>query len=115
MTIFENAAHVPMVFALPNGLTGKTCSRTVELVDLYPTLADLAGVPAPAKLDGKSIRSLIENPTAEWDVPAITQVLHGKAMGYSLRSEKWRYTEVWTTARKAASFRRRGERSQRIA
>lgn len=107
MTLFENAAHVPLVIAPPNAVhAGKTSNRIVELVDLHATLADLAGVPIPAKLDGVSLRPLIENPAAAWDKPALTQVTRprpnavdadgkklGPMMGYSLRTEKWRYTE----------------------
>jgi uncharacterized sulfatase len=106
MTIFENAAHVPMVIAVPGKTAGKTSTRIVELVDLYPTLADLAGVAPPAKLDGVSLRPLIENPEAAWDKPALTQVTRtrpkpaagqaaktGPIMGYSLRTEKWRFTQ----------------------
>ncbi|HLX61943.1 MAG TPA: sulfatase [Planctomycetota bacterium] len=106
MTIFENAAHVPMIICAPGIPAGKVSSRIVELVDLHPTLADLAGVTPPAKLDGVSIRPLVENPDAAWDKPALTQVQRarpkapageeqkkGPIMGYSLRTEKWRYTE----------------------
>lgn len=93
-TIFENAAHVPLIISAPGRTAGKTCARTVELVDLHPTLADLAGVPPPEKLDGYSIKVLVENPTADWSHPAFTQVFRGpKVHGYSMRTEKWRYTE----------------------
>lgn len=106
MTIFENSAHVPLIIAAPGKSAGKTSARIVELVDLHPTLADLAGVTPPAKLDGVSLRPLVENPDAAWDKPALTQVQRarpkaaageeqkkGPIMGYSLRTEKWRYTE----------------------
>ncbi len=79
------------------GHAGKVCARNVELVDLHSTLADLAGLPIPEKLDGISLRPLIENPAAAWDKPALTQVRRGGGknaiMGYSLRTDKWRYTE----------------------
>lgn len=106
MTIFENSAHVPMVIAMPGKAAGKTSARIVELVDLHPTLADLAGVPPPAKLEGISLRPLLDDPQAPWDKPALTQVTRprpkpatgetakqGPIMGYSLRTEKWRYTQ----------------------
>lgn len=106
MTIFENAAHVPLIIAAPGKPAGKTSPRIVELVDLHPTLADLAGVTPPAKLDGVSLRPLVESPDAPWDKPALTQVTRPRArangvddgkkgpiVGYSLRTEKWRYTE----------------------
>jgi uncharacterized sulfatase len=69
----------------------------VELVDVYPTLADLCGLKPPANLAGKSLRPLLENPRAHWPRPAITQQVRegdGKTfMGYSVRTERWRYTE----------------------
>ena len=68
--------------------------RPVELVDLYPTLADLCGLPAPSGRRGQEHRTLVEDPSAEWDAPAFTQVTRGKdVMGRSVRTEKWRYTQ----------------------
>ena len=68
--------------------------RTVELLDLYPTLADVCGVEAPKNLVGKSLRPLLDAPDVEWDRPAITQVTRGQnRMGYSLRTERYRFTE----------------------
>ena len=94
MLLFEESARVPMIIYDPgNTAGGKTCSRPVELVDLYATLADLCGLPAPAGVEGQSLRPLVENPDAAWDHPALTQVVHGKVMGRSIRTDRWRYTE----------------------
>ena len=104
MTLFENAARVPFVIAAPGKAAGQVCARTVELIDLHPTLADLAGLGIPEKLDGRSLRPLLENPAAEWDHPAFTQrgPKAGKG-GYSIRTEKWRYTE-WAQATNGAEL-----------
>ncbi len=100
-TVFEAAARVPMIFAGP-GVTakGKPSPRTVELLDLYPTLADLCGfTQVPTNLHGKSLRPLLQNPQAKWDRPAVSQVARSRnqqadsLMGYSLRTERYRYTE----------------------
>ena len=64
---------VPMVIVAPNVKgNGQACARTVEFVDLYPTLADLAGLKVPANLAGKSLKPLLEDPKAAWDRPAVT-------------------------------------------
>ena len=69
----------------------------VELLDLYPTLADLAGLQLPAGVAGRSLRSLLLEPRRRWDHPALTMVFHetdaGKVEGRSVRDERWRYTE----------------------
>lgn len=71
----------------------------MELVDLYPTQADLAGLPPPAGLEGMSLRPLLENPAADWKRPAFTQVQRKGYPGHSVRTERWRYTE-WDTGKK---------------
>ena len=60
---------------------------------MYPTLADLAGLKAPANLAGASLRPLLLNPDAAWDRPAYTQVERGGFPGRSVRTPRWRYTE----------------------
>jgi uncharacterized sulfatase len=65
----------------------------VELVDLYPTLADLAGLTPPKGLEGVSLRPLLDKPTAAWTRPAFTQVQRGIIPGHSVRTGRWRYTE----------------------
>ncbi len=91
---FERSARMPLIFSGPGITSGGTCKRTVELVDLYPTIADYAGLTPPGKLDGRSLRPLLTDPAAAWDKPAITQVWHStKSYGYSIRTERWRYTE----------------------
>jgi arylsulfatase A-like enzyme len=90
---FEESARVPMIIAAPGCAAGKVCSRTVELVDVYPTLADLAGLKPPENLAGANLRPLLASPAAEWSRPAFTQVQRGDFAGHSVRTERWRYTE----------------------
>jgi iduronate 2-sulfatase len=86
-----------LIIALPKAAVTGVSPRPVELVDLYPTLADYCSLKAPANLEGRSLRPLLENPKARWLTPAVTQQVRnqdGKAiMGYSVRTEHWRYTE----------------------
>ncbi|RPJ60166.1 MAG: DUF4976 domain-containing protein [Acidobacteria bacterium] len=93
-SLFENSARVPLIIA-GAGVTvpGRVCKRTVELLDIYPTLADLCGLSAATHLEGASLRPLLSDPSAEWKRPAYTQVKRGNAPGYSVRTERWRYTE----------------------
>ena len=62
------------------------CTRNVNLIDLYPTLIDLCGLPEK-KLDGKSIKPLLQNPTLQW-TPTLTTYGEGN---HSVMSEKWHY------------------------
>ncbi|QDT15289.1 sulfatase [Alienimonas californiensis] len=101
-SLYERAARAPMTIAAP-GVTdtgagaGGTCERPVEFVDLYPTLADLAGLgdQAPERLEGVSLVPLLKNPAADWDRPAFTQTQRNRkygGMGYSVRNARWRFT-----------------------
>lgn len=94
---FENSARVPLVITAPGQKqTGKPSSRTVELLDIYPTLAELCSLAPPPGLHGKSLRPLLDDPDAAWDKPAFTQVWRGGKgdySGYSVRTERWRYTQ----------------------
>jgi iduronate 2-sulfatase len=95
--LFEEVARVPLMIVAPRTEVTGVSPRPVELVDVYPTLADLLGLKPPANLEGRSLRPLLENPKAHWLTPAITQQIRdfeGKTiMGYSVRTERWRYTE----------------------
>jgi uncharacterized sulfatase len=101
---FENSARVPLIIAAPGRKArGAACGRTVELLDLYPTLADLCGLSEPPGLQGRSLRPLLDNPRARWDKPAFTQVWRGTFPGHSIRTERYRYTE-WDNGRKGAQL-----------
>jgi uncharacterized sulfatase len=75
----------------------------VELLDIYPTLAELCGLTPPENLEGKSLRPLLENPAGDWDKPAITQVMRRNVKGRSIRTEHWRYTE-WDKGEKGVEL-----------
>jgi len=102
-TCYEEAARIPLIIVDPRAKeNGKVTKRTVELLDLYPTLTDLAGVSAPAGLPGASLRPLLADVDAVWNRAAYTQTVtkgKDKIQGYSVRTERWRFTE-WQNGEK---------------
>lgn len=97
MTNFELGTHVPLILATPRQKTaGQHCGAFVEFVDIFPTLAELAGLPLLPQLEGTSFRPLLEKPEQPWKQAAFSQYQRpGKEriMGRSVRTERWRYTE----------------------
>ena len=98
MTLFEGVARNPLLVAGPGVTRNQASPRTVEFVDIYPTLAELCQLSgAPQNLAGRSLAPLLKNPRASWAKPALTQVRRGSGdktfMGYTIRNERWRYTE----------------------
>jgi len=98
-TNMEIDTNAPMIVSVPGMKNaGKQCNALVEFVDLYPTLADLAGLPLPSHLEGHSMKPLLDNPDTPWKLAAVSQYPrgHGKAekMGYSLRTATHRFT-IW--------------------
>jgi len=102
-SLYEVGTRVPLLIALPDGSNGgRVCPRPVELLDLYPTLSELCGLPVSADLEGKSLAPLLRDPGAAWERPARSVTRRGKVFGRTVRSERWRYTE-WTTDGKASA------------
>lgn len=92
---FEQATRIPLMFAGPGVEKNKQENTPVELVDVFPTLFELAGVKG-TDVDGKSLVPLLDrNSKTLIDVDyAVSQYPRGKdKMGYSIRSGKYRYTE----------------------
>jgi uncharacterized sulfatase len=103
-TLFEEAARVPLIVSVPGMKPlGVSCPRLVELVDLYPTLAELCGLTAPSHLEGRSFRPLLEEPAQAWKAGAYTQLRTPQGPGRSVRTERWRYTE-WDGGRLGAEL-----------
>lgn len=86
---WEESTRSLMIVRNPKSAgNGKVCSRTVGLIDIYPTLADLCGLQPPQQLQGLSFESLLDDPSADWQRPALTST---KAGNHTVRSERWRY------------------------
>lgn len=93
-SLFEGSARVPMIIVPPKpSHPGVASPRTVELLDMYPTIADLAGIPVPAAVEGRSLRPLLEDPSAKWNHPAFIQTQRAGFPGHSVRTERWCYVE----------------------
>ncbi len=108
-TAFELDAGVPMIIAAPGYPAGKRTRALVELLDVYPTLAELCGLQAPETVEGVSLVPVLKDPGATIKPVALTQTprpnyLRGKqpeVMGYSVRGDRYRYTEWrdWQTGK----------------
>jgi uncharacterized sulfatase len=99
-TVFERAARVPLLVGGAGvRARGRACPRTVELLDLYPTLAAVCGLQStPSGLQGRSLLPLLDDSRAAWTKPAVSQVRRVRqdqavVDGYSLRTERHRYSE----------------------
>jgi arylsulfatase A-like enzyme len=92
-SVFEIACRVPLMVCMPGGAAGKSSPRTVQLLDIFPTFCDAAGIAPPAGLEGHSLVPLAKDPQATWQNPAYTVCRNGPAFGQSVRNERWRYSE----------------------
>ncbi len=93
-TNFELDTHVPMILSDPDGPKGVRTRALTEFVDIYPTLSDLCGLPLPEGLEGVSMVPLMEDPDRAWKKAAFSQYPRPKnMMGYSMRTDRYRYTE----------------------
>jgi arylsulfatase A-like enzyme len=89
MTLWEESTRVPFIIVAPGVTTpGSTSARPVTLMDIYPTLAELAGLEVPGHIEGRSLLPLLENPNAEWPHAAVTTYGFNN---HAVRSERYRY------------------------
>lgn len=87
-TLWAESTRLPLLIKVPGMTSRQDCPRLVNLMDLYPTLIDLCGLPLKAGIDGRSIAPLLRDPKAAWHYPSIT--VNGKG-GASVRDERWYY------------------------
>ena len=87
--LWDVSTRTPLIFSAPRGVAeDKLCQRPVSLIDIYPTLIDLCGLPKRRGLDGQSLKSLLENPERKWDRPVV--ITYG-LNNHAVQTERWRY------------------------
>jgi choline-sulfatase len=87
-TLWERSTRIPLVFAGPGVAAKARCEQPVELLDLYPTLAELCGLPSREGLEGQSLLPQLRDASARRERPAITSHNQGN---HSIRTQRWRY------------------------
>lgn len=87
-TLWDRGTKVPLIFAGPGVTPGQRCSQPAELLDLYPTLVELAGLPARTDLEGLSLAPQLKDAATKRERPAVTSHNQGN---HGVRSERWRY------------------------
>jgi arylsulfatase A-like enzyme len=91
--LWEEATRNPFLMVVP-GVTKPNgrCERTVDYMNIYPTMIELCGLPKREGLEGVSMVPLLKDPKAKWDRPALTTYERGN---HSVRSERWRYIRYY--------------------
>jgi protein tyrosine phosphatase (PTP) superfamily phosphohydrolase (DUF442 family) len=87
-TLWDRSTRVPLVFAGPGVSKGQKCGRPAELLDIFPTLLELAGLPTRDDLEGHSLGPQLRDANAPRPWPAITTHNTGN---HGIRTEQWRY------------------------
>ena len=101
---FELSTRVPLIVSVPGQATaGRKTEAIVELLDLYPTLVDLCGLPKADGVEGVTLKPLLDASAREWNRVAFSQFprarkgnryrKHGDIMGYAVRTGRFRYVE----------------------
>jgi len=89
-TNFELDARVPLIMRVPGYSQNVVVNGLVELLDVYPTLAVLAGIPVPPHVEGKSFVPLLKKSNKKGKAAAYTQCSRGSRTGYSIRTKRYR-------------------------
>ena len=95
-SLWEDGTRVPVVVAAPGHKAAQKTNRPAELLDIFPTLLELAGLPKDEIQEGQSLVPLMKNPQREWNHPAITSFGLGN---YSVRSTRYRFIQYFDGSR----------------
>jgi uncharacterized sulfatase len=91
--IFEVCTRVPLIVSVPGKLANAASPALVELVDIYPTLAALCGLAAPANLEGSDFSPLLDDPSRPWKRAAFTQTRRDGENLRAIRTARYLYVE----------------------
>ena len=91
-SLWEDGTRVPVVVVAPGHKAAQKTNRPAELLDIFPTLLELAGLPKDETQEGQSLVPLMKNPQREWKHPAITSFGLGN---YSIRSTHFRFIQYF--------------------
>lgn len=105
MTFFDEVTRVPLLVAAPGKSRGKRHAGIVELIDLFPTLTALAGLPARPDLPGRDLGLALTSPSREIRGAALTVIGFGgpERLAKSVRSRRYRYSE-WLNRRESELY-----------
>ncbi|GAB5407004.1 MAG: sulfatase [Aureliella sp.] len=95
-TLWEDGTRVPVIISAPGMKRDQRTRAPAELLDVFPTLLELAQLPADASQEGQSLVPVMQNPDAKWDYPAITSFGLGN---YAVRSERYRFIQYFDGSR----------------
>jgi uncharacterized sulfatase len=87
----ESSIRVPAVIAGPGLPRGRVVEQLVSLVDLPPTLLDVAGAPIPETMQGRTTRPIVDDPTASWPEEVFIQISEAE-VGRAIRTRQWKYS-----------------------
>jgi len=89
--LWDVSTRTPLIISAAKGLAhGQLCDRPVSLIDIYPTLVDLCELPQRERLDGQSLRPLLENPNRQWDRAVVMTYGYNN---HAIKTERWRYIQ----------------------
>lgn len=89
-TLWSESTRTPLMIRTTDMIQKSECNRVVNLIDLFPTLIELCGLPKRDILEGRSFMSLLKNPDKKWPYPSITTYAGGSL---TMNDETWRYTK----------------------
>lgn len=91
-SLHENVVRVPLILSGPGVPCGLSLNQLIEMVDAYPTLAELCSLPQPPGMEGLSFVRLLQNPALSWKSAAFTDNEAGETPSKSIRTDQYRYT-----------------------